>query len=385
MNINYTHISMVLVQMLFIQHLVLGKTGNVSSENEVNEKLSSSNSYCPGVFSFAGSTKAGPECNSVPTGYVHLSVSGGTPPYSFKWKGRSDTTQSLNNLFAGDYTVTVTDFTGCMADTSIHLNPGYYLNFRNTDNICPNDAKGVIDLYDATSCMCSYSHCTTEFTKDGQAVGTIINTTQGNAPGSALSNLASGVYHYKFTSTYGCVIYDSVTISPEPFSLTVHQTAESTPGAHDAIATAAVSGGTGPYTYQWNDPANQTSETATGLTGNHTYSVIVTDAQNCQTSSNIVINGGGATTGLNGMSALMKGVKVYPNPAIQECTVEIEKNLISSYSLLIHDTSGKIVREYNGVSDEKFEIKQDDLSPGLYQATMIHPNGSKSFKIMFSE
>jgi hypothetical protein len=387
MNINYTHFSLLLINMLLIQHLVLGNNfeNSLKDKNKDVDGISQAGDYCPGVFSFAGSEKTDPDCNTVPNGSITVKVSGGTPPYTFKWKYTGDTTQNRTDLYMGDYTVTVTDVTGCKADTFFHLNRPYNIYFDNTQNVCPGDLNGVINIYYATSCMCSYSHCTTEFTKDGQAVGTILNTTQGNAPGSALSNLASGVYHYKFTSTYGCVIYDSVTISPEPFSLTVQQTGESTAGAHDGTATATISGGTGPYTFQWNDPANQTTETATGLTGNNTYSVTVTDSQNCQTSSSIVITGGGSTTGIDRMSALMRGVKVYPNPAIREFTVEIEKNIIASYSLIIHDMRGKAVREYSGISDEKFEIEKDDLSPGLYQATMVHPNGSKSFKIMFSE
>jgi hypothetical protein len=399
MNTNHTQFFFLLISMLLIQHIVLGNTEEISSRDgndDLMEQLNPANQYCPGVFSFAGSTKAGPECNSVPTGYIHLSVSGGTPPYSFKWKRRSDTTQNLNDLFAGDYTVTVTDFTGCMADTSIHLNPGYHINFKNTDNICPDEAKGVIDIYDATSCMCSYSHCTTEFTKDGNAVGTIVNTSTGNAPGSTLQNLTSGVYHYKFTSTYGCVIYDSVEIAgPPSFALTIQYTEETASGAHDATAKATISGGTAPYTYQWNDPANQTTQMAIELTGNRSYTVTVTDSKNCQTSSSIVIataisdttsvDTSTSVTAIGAISQDLSSVQVYPNPGIQEVIVEVEKKSISSYSLVIHDATGQTVREYNGITEDKFKIKKDDLNPGLYQAIMMHPNGRKSFKIMFSE
>ncbi len=53
-------------------------------------------------------------------------------------------------------------------------------------------------------------------------------------------------------------------------------------------ATALATGGSLPYTYQWNDPANQTTQTATGLLQG-TYSVTATDAIGCQATETVVI------------------------------------------------------------------------------------------------
>jgi gliding motility-associated-like protein len=53
-------------------------------------------------------------------------------------------------------------------------------------------------------------------------------------------------------------------------------------------ATALANGGSVPYTYSWNDPMNQTTQTATGLTSGN-YTVTVTDAIGCQGTANIII------------------------------------------------------------------------------------------------
>lgn len=53
-------------------------------------------------------------------------------------------------------------------------------------------------------------------------------------------------------------------------------------------ATALATGGSQPYTYQWDDPNNQTTQTATGLfTG--IYNITATDAIGCQASTNVFV------------------------------------------------------------------------------------------------
>ena len=51
-------------------------------------------------------------------------------------------------------------------------------------------------------------------------------------------------------------------------------------GVCDGTATVTVTGGTGPYTYQWDDPGTQTTSTAVGLCAG-TYNVTITDATGC--------------------------------------------------------------------------------------------------------
>jgi len=51
-------------------------------------------------------------CWNEATGAVAVGVSGGTPGYSYVWSN-NETTQDINNVLAGTYTVTVTDDNGC--------------------------------------------------------------------------------------------------------------------------------------------------------------------------------------------------------------------------------------------------------------------------------
>lgn len=76
--------------------------------------------------------------------------------------------------------------------------------------------------------------------------------------------------------------------------VTVNNVTATTSGLDDICsagigeATATGNGGVAPYTYQWDDPNNQTSATATGLLAG-TYNVVVTDANGCSANANITI------------------------------------------------------------------------------------------------
>lgn len=57
-------------------------------------------------------------CSSEAIGYIQLTVSGGTPAYTYTWNN-SSTNSSLSNLTDGKYIVTITDANGCsVVDTT---------------------------------------------------------------------------------------------------------------------------------------------------------------------------------------------------------------------------------------------------------------------------
>ncbi|WP_146603235.1 DUF7507 domain-containing protein, partial [Olleya aquimaris] len=59
-------------------------------------------------------------------------------------------------------------------------------------------------------------------------------------------------------------------------------------GSADASATVTPTGGTEPYTYQWNDSSSQTTATASNLVAN-SYNVTITDANNCTITIPVII------------------------------------------------------------------------------------------------
>ena len=59
-------------------------------------------------------------CNGGNNGTITLTANGGTAPYTYNWTGGA-TTQNLNNLVAGNYSVTVSDNNGCSTTASASI------------------------------------------------------------------------------------------------------------------------------------------------------------------------------------------------------------------------------------------------------------------------
>lgn len=65
-------------------------------------------------------TPTNPSCGES-NGSIDIMTFGGTEPYSYAWKGTTQTTNVVENLSTGNYSVTVTDGNGCTAMKTISL------------------------------------------------------------------------------------------------------------------------------------------------------------------------------------------------------------------------------------------------------------------------
>ncbi|MFH1320188.1 MAG: hypothetical protein ABII90_05975, partial [Bacteroidota bacterium] len=296
-------------------------------------------------------------CAAICDGVATVNVSVGTPPYTYLWNDPSSQTNSIaNNICVGTYIVTVTDAMGCsdMMSATVNSQPEISLSVVKTDATCNNaDGSATVSVSNGTAPYyyqwssgdtlsaadsltsgiylvtvtddngCSGFAVATISDSDGPVINNIFSTnitcnggsdgaiaiiviggTQpytylwsngGTAPG--ISNLVAGPYEVKVTDSTGCVANTSITLTqPGAFILTVTTTGANCSNA-DGNATVSVSGGTGAYTYLWNDAGSQTTTTATGLAAN-VYNVIVTDASGCSNTANAAVSniGGAAIT-----------------------------------------------------------------------------------------
>ena len=88
-----------------------------------------------------------PACNGTNDGLANVSISGGTPPYSYLW-ANTETTSSIGNLSPGPVAVTVTDSNGCTweANEVVEEPLPIALSATIVDVTCPEGKDGSVDL-----------------------------------------------------------------------------------------------------------------------------------------------------------------------------------------------------------------------------------------------
>ncbi|MBK8657475.1 MAG: choice-of-anchor L domain-containing protein [Bacteroidetes bacterium] len=203
-------------------------------------------------------------------GSINLTVNGGVSPYSYLWNN-SATTEDLNNITAGTYTVTVTDFNGCTALRSVTVSQPAVITTSSTqvNLLCNAASTGSIDL------------------TVGGGVGAFTYAWSNGASTQDITNLPAGTYQVTVADGNGCTANRSVNVTqPTALSIAISSVNPSCFGSANGSLTLTVTGGTGAYVYNWG--GGITSQNRTGLAAG-SYSVTVTDASGCTASASSIL------------------------------------------------------------------------------------------------
>lgn len=211
-------------------------------------------------------------CFGNATGSINLNTNGGTTPYSYLWSNGA-TSQNITNVLAGIYIVTITDANGCKTNTNATVTQplaALSLSTSKTNVKCFGNNTGSITT--------TVSGGTSPYTYSWNNGATTSN----------LSNIAAGTYIVTVTDSRNCTQQATVTVLQPTSPLSTSSTQTDVRCFGDAIGavSVAVSGGTSPYSYNWNNGAS-TSSLNNITSGN--YNITVTDAQGCTTTSSFTI------------------------------------------------------------------------------------------------
>jgi len=218
-------------------------------------------------------------------GTATATASGGTGSYEYLWSN-GGMTATINNLPPGTYSVTVTDENGCTRIGSVVVN----------DFECAGFSVGISNII-PVGC-------------NGQTTGgATANVSGGGDPwdytwsngttNPTLSNVGAGTYSVTVENATGCSDIASVTIT-QPAALLLdcsEAVPVSQPGGSDGQGSIGINGGTANYTINYSGPSSgQINNVIPGFTlipglQAGTYSVTVTDANNCVQTCGFTING----------------------------------------------------------------------------------------------
>ncbi|MCH2197826.1 MAG: gliding motility-associated C-terminal domain-containing protein [Flavobacteriales bacterium] len=281
-------------------------------------------------------------CFGLDNGMIEVNASGGTGTISLTSPETQELPFTIENLVPGNVNVVITDETGCQDSVVVEINEPLELTVvlnGTTDISCGDDCDGAVDLdisggtgeialflndvpsvpvglcagvyeaivVDENQCQDTVTfeieepdpvefsllieQVTCTGMNDGSAVAVPFGGT-GNPANFELTffpidadenNLFEGEYTYQAIDSVGCVFDTTFFVTAEietDLSVTIFTSPVTCWNEADGTATAAVTGGTEPFTFEWNDPDMQTTATAVGL-AEEVYSVTVSDGDGC--------------------------------------------------------------------------------------------------------
>ena len=218
-------------------------------------------------------------CNAGNDGMATANAIGGQGFYTYNWNTLPpQITQTATDLYAGTFSVTVTDTNNCTGVQEVQVFQPLQLN--------------AITIQDSVSCF-GYSDGSATVIPSGGTLPYTYQWSTGQTSSTADNMPAGNNYDVTVTDANGCFIIEPATVLG-PAEIVIQTTDVQDAfcfNGDDGEATVMASGDFPPFTYQWNDPASQMTATATGLSAGM-YDVIVTDADGCTNSVTVTVGEG---------------------------------------------------------------------------------------------
>ena len=210
-------------------------------------------------------------CNGGNTGFIKVDPSGGTGTYNYLWTGPNNyinpnPTKQLANLYAGIYNLTITDQNNCQSSISMLVEEPVLLveNATVTDVSCFGFNDGLVST-NVFGGVPPYSYL--------WGNGEVTNI---------IDSLLIGNYSVVVTDSNNCTAQSNYIIN-QPDSLTLSLVANDVScfGLNNGSIDVSVDGGTTPFSYSW---SNGEITQDISLLNQDSYSVLVTDYNNCSVS-----------------------------------------------------------------------------------------------------
>lgn len=284
-------------------------------------------------------------------GSINLTASGGTPGYTYYWSN-SETTEDIQNLTAGIYSVIVLDASFCSASLSVTITQ-------------PADSVTVLSSVSNVSCYGG---------NDGAVVLSVFGGTPPYTWNPVIPDpfaMSAGVYSVTATDANGCTAVEDFIVN-QPYEITVSIFSTADNGGCTGTATADVAGGTAPFNYLWNNGA--TTDSTGGLCGDSTYTVTVTDNYDCTTTGTVNI----LSTGIKDIFSSF--ITIYPNPTARWAVITVQSAVKENIELIVFDILGKEIYKTSFTGD--CQLLTARWGTGIYYLQLRNENGTVTKKLV---
>ncbi len=217
-------------------------------------------------------------CKGEPSGGIRAVTYGGSTPYSYIWSNGPVTIDTIGDLLAGFYQVTITDTNNCQITDTITIQepdtlvplilPATFIGANNVK--CYGDSSGnaVVNVFGGTR---PFTYLWSQ-----------------NSVDSFATNLKAGLISVRVVDSNGCsIIRNKLLTEPSPFSYSPVVHNPDCNGDSSGYIVLNTSGNTMPYSYSWSN--GMTTDSVGGLFSG-SYSVIIQDANLCSDTSGFILS-----------------------------------------------------------------------------------------------
>ena len=286
------------------------------------------------------------------TAMLSANATGGTAPYIFTWdndlgEGRN---QSVNPISTTTYTVTVTDALNCTATATI------------TITVNPNPEVSITTDRDT---ICAGENANLSATGIGGQPPYTFNWSDGSSGANpTVSPTETTIYTVTITDENGCTNVSApltIVVNPRP-EVSADANRSTICEGDSTLIFAIATGGTEPYSYEWDNGLGNASSHIVTPTATTTYNVTVTDANGCTNTASVTVTvtpgldvsistdavnnqvceGNAATLTANVGNGVAPFSYNWDNDLPAEATVTVMPLLTTTYSVTVTDAVGCI-------------------------------------------
>ena len=202
-------------------------------------------------------------CHGYSSGSIDLSVSGGTPSYVFEWSN-SESSEDLNQISAGTYSLLLTDANNCKQNRIFTISEPQFpitSSINGNDVLCNGDNTGSASL---------------SITGGTQPYHYVWSNAENTLQ---IFNLTADTYEVSIVDDNGCDTTNSITITQNDI-ITINSQVEDVKcfgESNGEINILSTNGGVFPYNYLYSN--GETNDDIVVAAGD--YSLTITDAVNC--------------------------------------------------------------------------------------------------------
>jgi gliding motility-associated-like protein len=218
-------------------------------------------------------------CFGITDGSIDVTVTGGTPGYTYSWSNGAST-QDITLISAGTYTILTTDQNGCTLSMPFTVNQ-------------PNAALAVSLTPESVACNGGSTGSVSSFVEGGTAP--YVYSWSNGASSVNIEDVSAGIYTLTVTDAQGCTAFSGTVVSEPVNPLTVVVTVNDPTcfGYDNGSVILDITGGTQPYYFNWGNEnqilLNNPSETLSDIPAG-SYLFRIRDASGCMFEQTVNVN-----------------------------------------------------------------------------------------------